>query len=129
MLDDASYREWTSEFNEGSYFEGSWELGSEIRFLGPNDGESADGMIATVAENRPHEYLSLEYTGQIVDGVDDTTSATAKELAGSHENYSFSESGSVTTLSVDVDSAEEYADMMDEAWPKALATLKAIAER
>ncbi len=51
MLEDATYREWTSAFNEtGSYYEGDWNPGSEIRFLGPDDEGSLGGMIATVEE-------------------------------------------------------------------------------
>ena len=33
MLDDKTYRERTAEFNPGSYYEGDWKQGSEIRFL------------------------------------------------------------------------------------------------
>lgn len=33
MLDDKTYREWTTEFNPGSYYEGDRKEGSEIRFL------------------------------------------------------------------------------------------------
>jgi uncharacterized protein YndB with AHSA1/START domain len=35
MLGDRTYREWTKVFNpSGSYFEGSWDQGSKILFLG-----------------------------------------------------------------------------------------------
>ena len=35
MLNDATYREWTSVFNSESSYEGDWNQGSEIRFSGP----------------------------------------------------------------------------------------------
>lgn len=128
MLDDASYREWTSVFNSGSYYEGNWDKGSEIRFLGPDDDGSLGGMIATVEENMPHEFISLRYTGQIVDGADDTTSDAAKSFIGSHENYAFSESGGVTTVDVELDSEEDFVAEFNDAWPAALARLKDLAE-
>ena len=129
MLDDATYREWTSAFNEnGSYFEGEWTRGSEIRFLGPDDKGAVGGMIATVEESRPHEFISLRYLGQIVRGVEDRTSDAAKEFIGAHENYSFTEASGVTTLKVEVDSNDEFAAMFNEAWPVALAKLKDLAE-
>lgn len=128
MLDDASYREWTSVFNSGSYYEGSWDKGSEIRFLGPDDDGSLGGMIAAVEEVRPHEFISLRYTGQIVDGADDTTSDAAKSFIGSHENYAFSESGGVTTVDVELDSEEDFVAEFNDAWPAALARLKDLAE-
>ncbi|HET9348156.1 MAG TPA: hypothetical protein VFO13_03345, partial [Arthrobacter sp.] len=65
MLNDATYREWTSVFNSDSYYEGDWSQGSEIRFLGPDGDGSLAGMIATVEENRPNELISLRYIGQI----------------------------------------------------------------
>jgi hypothetical protein len=128
MLGAETYREWTREFSEGSCYEGSWELGSEIRFLGPDEDGSPDGMIAKVVENRPHEFVSVEFLGQIVHGVDDTTSQAAKQLAGTHESYAFSESGGVTTVEAELDSEDDYVAMFDDAWPKALARLKELAE-
>ena len=128
MLDDATYREWTSAFHDGSYYEGSWDLGSTIRFLGPNDDGSLGGMIAKVVENRPDEFLSLEYFGEVVGGMDDTTSDSARRLVGAHENYSFRESGGVTTVTVDLDSDEEFTAMFNDMWPPALAKLKEVAE-
>lgn len=129
MLEDATYREWTSAFSEnGSYYEGDWNQGSEIRFLGPDDDGSLGGLIATVEESRPHEFLSLRYLGQIVGGVDDRTSDAATAFIGAHENYSFTESDGVTLVEVELESEDDWADMLKDAWPGALAKLKELAE-
>ncbi len=127
MLGDETYRDWTSVFGDGGFFEGSWDKGSTIRFVGPEEDGSLSGMIATVAESRPGEFVSLEYTGQIVSGEVDTTSDDAKEIIGSHENYSFTESDGVTTVTVDL-SDDEFMRMFDELWPRALQRVKEIAE-
>jgi uncharacterized protein YndB with AHSA1/START domain len=127
MLDEASYREWTRVFGESSY-EGDWNQGSEIRFVGPDGDGSVGGLIATVEENRPHELISLRYIGQIVNGEVDTTSAAAKAFIGAHERYTFSESGGSTTVDVELDSDEEYVAMFDDAWPLALEKLKEMVE-
>jgi uncharacterized protein YndB with AHSA1/START domain len=124
MLDEASYREWTRAFTEGSYYEGSWDLGSEIRFLDLGEDGSLSGMIGKIVENRPDEFVCIEYSGQIVDGADDTTSEAARQLAGNREAYAFSESAGVTTVAVECDSDDETAAFLDEAWPKALERLK-----
>jgi uncharacterized protein YndB with AHSA1/START domain len=127
MFDDATYRQWTSAFNEaGSSFEGSWDLGSEIRFLGPDEDGDPGGMIAEVVENRPDEVMTLEYLGEIIKGVEHT--GEQDRFVGGRESYSFSESGGITTLAVDLDSEEEFTEMFTEMWPRALATLKALAE-
>lgn len=133
MLDDVTYREWTSAFYEGSYYDGDWNQGSEIRFLGPDENGSLGGMLATVEERRPHEFVSLRYLGQIVDGVNDTTSDEARSIAGTHENYTFRQAGSMTELDVEIDLAagsdDEFVQMFNDLWPKALDKLKEICER
>lgn len=128
MLDDASYREWTSVFHNGSYYEGGWDKGAEIRFLGPDDDGKLGGMIATVEENRPHEFISLRYTGQIIDGAEDTTSDAAKAFIGAHESYAFREADGATTVDVELDSEDEFVAEFNAAWPLALARLKEITE-
>ncbi len=34
MLADATYRQWTAEFNPSSYYEGKWETGAKMLFAG-----------------------------------------------------------------------------------------------
>ena len=128
MLDDATYRQWAGVFYPGSYFLGSWLPGSEILFLGDGEDGEAGGMLGVIAEHRPHEFVSIEYRGQIVGGIEDTTSADAQRWIGSHENYTFSQADGVTTVTVDVDVDDEYTAMMGDAWPRALAKLKELTE-
>ena len=86
MFDDATYREWSAAFHEGSYFEGNWEKGSKMKFVADDD-EGQSGMYSQVVENRPYEFLSLEHIGVIEDGEIDTESEDALEWAGAHEDY------------------------------------------
>jgi len=124
MLEDKTYRQWTSAFNEGSHFEGSWEEGEKIMFLDP-DG---NGMVSTVAENRPHEFISIKHIGVIQDGVEDTESEEARKWAPAYENYTFTEKDGKTTVSVDMDIEGEYEEAFNEMWPEALRNLKNLAE-
>jgi hypothetical protein len=130
MLDDASYREWTSAFNEGSYYVGGWEQGSEIRFLGP-DPETGDegGMYSRIKENRQYEFISIEHLGIIRNGVVDTTSEEVKKWTPAFENYTFRDKDGGTEVSVDMDVADDYKAMFEEKWPKALKSLKELAEK
>ncbi|MEJ0053886.1 MAG: SRPBCC domain-containing protein [bacterium] len=130
MLGQDTYREWTSAFNEGGRFEGSWDQGSKILFLGPDPLTGKEGgMVSRIRENRPYEFISIEHLGIMKDGVEDTTSEEAKKWAPAYENYTFTEKDGVTEVSVDIDIAEEFADMFKEAWPKGLAKLKEISEK
>jgi hypothetical protein len=126
MLGQESYKIWTAEFGAGSYYEGSWEKGNTIRFLGPGGGE---GMISVIAENRQEEFVSIKHLGFIKNGVDDTDSPEIKAWTPAFENYTFSEINGITTLKVDVDGIPELEEFMENAWPKALKTLKEMCER
>lgn len=130
MLDDVTYREWTAAFNEGSYYEGNWEKGSKIRFLGP-DPETGEigGMVSRIAENKPYEFISIEHLGIINNGIEDTTSDEAKKWAPAYENYTFKEEDSTTELAVDSDTDEEHLDEFEKMWNAGLQRLKEIAER
>ena len=129
LFDDTTYREWTSVFNDGSYFEGGWDEGQTIRFLGPEDDGTVSGMIGRIIANIPDEFVAIEYLGQVMHGVDDTSSQAIEQLVGSHESYTLSESGGVTTREVEVDLEDDSVDRFKGMWPTALAAVEEIAER
>ncbi len=130
MLDQNTYGEWTTAFNEGGRFEGSWDQGSKMLFIGPDPETGKEGgMVSRIKENRLHEFISIEHLGIMKNGVEDTTSEEAKKFAPAFENYTFTEKDGGTEVVVDIDVAEEFADFFNEAWPKALLKLKEISER
>lgn len=124
MLAPDTYRTWTAEFAEGSYFEGSWDKGQSIRFLAPN----GEGMAAVIAENRPYEFVSIKHVGLVKDGKEDRESDEARRWAPAFENYSLADAGRSTRLEVDMDVVAEFEEYMQKTWPKALARLKAVCE-
>lgn len=124
MTAPESYQQWTAAFADGSYFDGSWERGERIRFLGP----TGDGMLAEIAENRPNEFISIKHLGVIANGIEDTESDAARAWASAHENYTFAEADGGTRLVVDLDVTEAFEVYMQDTWPKALRRLKAICE-
>jgi hypothetical protein len=131
MLGKGTYEEWTAMFNPGSRYEGDWSEGSKILFIGPSgdgtDGES--GMVSRIAVNKPHEFISIEHLGIYANGVEDTTSEEAKKWSPAFENYTFSETDGVTTVTIDQDIEDEYKEEFEAMWKKALAKLKEICER
>ncbi len=130
MLEQDTYREWTSVFGEGGRFEGDWNEGSKMLFVGldPETGKDA-GMVSRIKENRPHEFISIEHVGIMKDGIEDLTSDEARKFSPAHENYTLTEKDGGTEVSVDIDVAEEMTDFFQEAWPKGLEKLKEISER
>lgn len=123
MLNDQTYREWTSIFAEGSHFKGDWSEGSKIIFLDPNEDA---GMVSKIAENRQYEFISIEHLGVIEDGKENLDD---QAWSGAHENYTLKEVDGKTEVIIDIDMIEEYIEMFDDLWPKALEKLKEVAER
>jgi hypothetical protein len=130
MLEDATYRLWTTPFSEGSYYKGDWSKGSKIIFLGPNPETGKEGgMVSRIAENKLYEYISIEHLGIINDGVEDTTSEEVKKWTPAFENYTFKEKNGTTEVLVEMDMNDEYKEMFEGMWPKALQKLKELAEK
>jgi hypothetical protein len=127
MLDDQPYRDWAGAFMPGSHYVGSWEKGRKIKFLGPDANGKLSGMTSEIAENRPYEFVSIHHLGIVSDGVEDTQSEEAREWTG-YENYTFQDQDGTTTVLVDVDTADEFIEIMNDSWPKALGRLKELAE-
>lgn len=124
MLGSAPYRIWTSAFAENSNYEGSWEKGARIKF---GDGQG-NGMISEIADCRPGEFVSIKHMGMIKDGKEDFDSPEVKKWTPAFENYTFTEKDGQTEVQIDLDCADEWAQMMNDMWPKATAKLKDICE-
>jgi hypothetical protein len=128
MIDKSSYEKWTSAFNPSSTFEGNWEKGSKILFVGIDEEGKKGGMVAEIADHIPHQFISIRHRG-LLEGENEITEGPAVEgWAGALENYSFKEENGKTTVVVEVDTNENYLDYFDQTWPKALAKLKEICE-
>lgn len=124
MFSDPGYRQWTTPFCEGSYFTGTWEQGAKMHFLAPG----GDGMVGIVEENRPFERLSIRHVGELSGGAEDTSSDRVKAWAPAYETYTFVDTGGSTELTASVETLPEHRQFMSEAFPKALAALKALCE-
>jgi uncharacterized protein YndB with AHSA1/START domain len=129
-LQDATYRQWTTEFNpRGSWFDGDWNQGSKILFLGPGEDGKIGGMVSRIHTSRPYEFLSIEHLGMIQDGVEDLTSDAVKNWTPAFENYTFKDQGGRTEMIVEMDVDESFRASMEEMWPRALQKLKTLAEK
>jgi uncharacterized protein YndB with AHSA1/START domain len=125
MIEQESYKQWTATFDPTSYYEGSWEQGSSIKFLSKDNM----GMIGTIAVNKPYQYISIVYEGYIKDNTLDTESEGSKAMKGAEENYTFaSVSDTITRLDIETATNTEMAEWIRDLWPKALQTLKELCE-
>ncbi len=124
-----TYEQWTSEFNPSSSYEGSWEKGAKIYFVGTDENGKRGGMVSEMAENIPFRFVSIRHYG-ILDGEKEIVEGDEiNNWAGGVENYSFHENNGVTTVAIEIDVVEDYLDYFNETWPKALNKLKDLAEK
>jgi len=124
LWEDASYRQWTSPFMEGSYaVTENWKEGTKVLFLAPG----GSGMVSMVAANKPEQFMSFKHLGEVTDGVEDTSSDKVKQWAGATENYTLTEKDGKTELNIEMDISEEW-EHLEKTWPAALGKLKELAE-
>ena len=121
LWDDATYREWTRVFSEGSYAVSDWNEGSTVQFLDP---ESRSGMSAIIEKKRPGEFMSFRHQAEIRNGRIQPPS----EWSGAHEDYTLTTNGSRTTLTVDLDAPDEHRQMFESKFPQALQQVKRLSE-
>lgn len=128
MIHDDTYRAWTSEFNPSSYFEGTWEKGSKILFIGSDQNGNKGGMVSRIKDNIPHKLISIEHVGILKGDEEITSGAEVEAWKGSLENYSFVDVDGKTLLKIEMDSNDEFKEYFETTWPKALNKLKIICE-
>lgn len=128
MLEDKTYRIWTEEFSPGSHYVGNWNKGSKILFLGPGNDGKIGGMVSRIKDNELFKFISIEHLGEVLEGVEDTTSDRVKDWAGALENYTFIDKNNKTEVLVDLDINEQFKEMFEGMWPKALQKLKSLCE-
>ncbi|QBQ41517.1 SRPBCC domain-containing protein [Sphingobacterium psychroaquaticum] len=128
MLGKTTYKQWTAEFNPTSDFEGHWELGEKISFIGYNKEGEKEGMLGKIAAYIPNKHISIQYIGLIHQNTEITEGPMVEEWVGLFENYTFTENDGVTTVAIEVDVNAEFENYFDSTWPKALQRLKELCE-
>ena len=124
MLGNDTYKIWTDVFYPGSYFVGDWSEGSKMLFIAPDEKGKLSGMVTKIKENKPYEFVSIENIGEVEDGKEEVT-----DWAGALENYTFKKIDGKTEVLVDVDINEDFKELFQGIWPKALHKLKELAEK
>lgn len=129
LKDKATYEYWVATFNPTSTYEGSWEKGSKIRFVGTDENGNKAGMVSEIAENKPANFVSIRHYGFLDGDTEVTTGEQVEKWAGGHENYTFEEKNGITTVTVEMDIIDEYLDYFNTTYPKAMDKLKEISEQ
>lgn len=129
LKDKATYEYWVAIFNPTSTYEGSWDKGSKIRFVGTDENGKKAGMVSEIVENKPADFVSIRHYGFLDGDTEVTTGEQVEQWAGGHENYTFQENNGITTVTVEMDTIEDYLDYFNDNYPKAMDKLKEISEK
>jgi uncharacterized protein YndB with AHSA1/START domain len=121
LWDDASFRDWSSVFAEGSYAVSDWREGSSVQFIDPS---SRNGMASVIEKMRPGEFMSFRHESEITDGKVQPPAA----WSGAHENYTLTANAGGTTLTVDLDASDDVLQTFEEKFPRALRRVKELSE-
>ncbi len=125
----ATYEEWTSLFNPTSTYEGSWDKGSKILFIGVDQKGERGGMVSKIADNIFNRFVSIQHYGILKADQEITEGPEVEKWANGFENYTFEEGNGNTMVTVDLDTTEDFIDYMNETYPKALNKLKEVCEK
>lgn len=129
LNDKSTYEQWTALFNPTSTYEGSWEKGQKMFFVGVDENGEKGGMVSRIADYVPNQFVSIQHYGLVKGSEEITTGPEVEKWANGLENYTFEESNGVTTVTIDLDTADEFEDYMNEFYPQALNKLKEICEQ
>lgn len=115
-----SYKKWASAMNEGTYFEGNWEVGSIMKFLDPQN----NGMYNLVTENIRFKVLGMKHLGWILKGE-----LSPQNWEDSTLNYILEPSENGTLLKVTVNSLDEFVEFFNSKYPQNFEHIKRLAEK
>ena len=125
----STYEQWTSLFSPTSTYEGSWNKGNKILFIGVDEKGEKGGMVSRIVENIPNRFVSIQHYGLLKADKEITEGPEVEKWANGFENYTFEENNGTTTVTVDLDTTEDFQDYMNQTYPKALEKLKEICEK
>jgi hypothetical protein len=123
-----TYEQWTALFNPTSTFEGTWEKGSKMLFLGVDENGEKGGMVSEINDHVINQFVSIRHYGLLKANVEITAGPDVEKWANGLENYTFQEENGGTIVTVDLDFSDDFVDYMNETYPKALDRLKEICE-
>lgn len=116
---EITYRQWTTAFTEGSFYEGTLEKGSIVKFFDPHN----NGMYSRVEENIPHKEMKFLHLGEIYNGIE-----VPQQWGDATEAYLLEETEEGTELKTEIQTPEEFKSFFEEKFPDAIQIVKHLSE-
>ena len=124
LLNEDSYRKWTTPFCEGSFYKGEMKQNGRIHFLTP-DGS---GMFSKVIFYEPNKHVMFKHIGEIKNFEEQPLNEETEKWSGAFESYRLTENHDTLILDASVDLTPEHISYFDQAFPKGLLKLKELSE-
>ena len=119
------YKIWAKAFSSDSQFIGDWKQGESITFFDPNLG----GTKAIFEELILYKRICARHIAiWNKDGSEDVESEEARKWMGTIESYTLNEEKGKTELIIEIHTHEDYINIFNNSWPKAIKLLKELCE-
>ncbi len=128
LSDKTTYEEWTKAFHPTATYEGKWEKGSKILFIGTDSHGERGGMVSKVVDIIPNRFVSVQHYGIVKGNQEITEGLEVEKWGNGFENYIFEEINGYTVVIVNLETPEHFVDYMQKTFPVALEGLKKICE-
>lgn len=128
LLAPKSFQDWCSAFMPGSHYEGSWEEGEKINFIGPDGQGGTGGMVAEILAHEPNRRILARHIALYSNGQEIYEGKEYDEWIPATEEYTLSGGPETHTLTINNEVPSDYLDTFTESWKNALARIKELAE-
>lgn len=128
LTDKVTYEQWTKDFNPTATYEGKWEKGSKILFIGTDTNGERGGLVSKVVDIIPNRFVSVQHYGIVKGNQEITEGPEVEKWGNGFENYTFEEINGHTIVVVNLDTHEDFVDYMQKKFPVALEELKKMCE-
>jgi len=126
LIGKETYEKWVKAFTPGSTFKGEWKKGEEVKFFDPSMG----GTVAKLIECEPCKLIEANHIATLNKDMQmETTGPMTEKWIGTTEVYKLSGEDGFTNLAIEMETHEDFEDMFNSSWPKALENIKELAEK
>ena len=122
LWSDATFRDWASIIDEGTYLDGEVKEGSTVQFISSVNGY---GVTSFIEKCVPNELVVFRHKK---DTKDHGEVEREDEWSGGTERYVLEENGGVTMLALTSEILSELKEIFEDRIPKVLARIKVLAE-
>lgn len=119
-----TYMQWTQYFSLGSTMHSDWTVHGKTVFL----DASGAGMVSTMSQLEEFKLVVFKHLGLVQGGIEDLDSDEVNKWRGALEKYWLEDLNGTTKLKVELETAQEYLEMMGAAFKKGFEQVKQLAE-